>query len=254
MNIFKNLKDDIPASIVVFLVAVPLCLGIAMASGAPLFAGLISGVIGGVVVGVLSGSALGVSGPAAGLAVIVLNAITDLGSFEVFLVAVMLAGIIQIVMGFAKAGIIAYFFPSSVIHGMLAGIGLIIILKQIPHAFGYDSNPEGETAFHQMDGTNTFESLMLMFNNISLGVVVISFISLFILLLWETKFIKSFKLTKVLQGPLVAVIIGIILNNIFKSFPDLSIQNNQLVTIPIPESLSGFLENFARPDFSAFLN
>jgi MFS superfamily sulfate permease-like transporter len=162
MNVFKNLKDDIPASIVVFLVAVPLCLSIAMASGVPLFAGLISGIIGGVVVGILSGSALGVSGPAAGLAVIVLNAITDLGSFEVFLVAVMLAGVIQIIMGFAKAGIIAYFFPSSVIHGMLAGIGVIIFLKQIPHAFGYDSNPEGETAFHQMDGTNTFESLMLM--------------------------------------------------------------------------------------------
>ncbi len=254
MNIFKNLKDDIPASIVVFLVAVPLCLGIALASGAPLFAGLISGVIGGVVVGMLSGSALGVSGPAAGLAVIVLNAITDLGSFEVFLVAVMLAGVIQIIMGFAKAGIIAYFFPSSVIHGMLAGIGLIIILKQIPHAFGYDSNPEGEMSFHQMDGTNTFESLLLMFDNISVGVVIISFISLFILLLWETKFIKSYKLTKVLQGPLVVVIIGIVLNNIFKSFPGLSMQKNQLVTIPIPESLSGFLENFARPDFSAFLS
>ena len=254
MKIFKNWKDDIPASIVVFLVAVPLCLGIAMASGAPLFAGLISGVIGGIVVGILSGSSLGVSGPAAGLAVIVLNAITDLGSFEFFLVAVMLAGIIQIIMGFAKAGIIAYFFPSSVIHGMLAGIGVIIFLKQIPHAFGYDNNPEGELAFQQTDGTNTFESLMLMFNYISPGVVIISFVSLVILMLWDTKFIKSFKLTKVLQGPLVAVVVGIVLNQLFKAFPALTVQNSQLVNIPIPENFTNFLSNFTRPDFSALLN
>ena len=129
-NIFSNLKFDFPASIVVFLVAMPLCLGIALASGAPLFSGLIAGIIGGIVVGSLSGSSLGVSGPAAGLAVIVAAAIEDLGGFEYFLVAVILAGVIQILMGFARAGNIAYFFPSSVVHGMLSGIGILIFLKQ----------------------------------------------------------------------------------------------------------------------------
>ena len=149
-NFLANLKYDIPASIVVFLVAMPLCLGIALASGAPLFSGIIGGIIGGIVVGSFSGSALGVSGPAAGLAVIVLNAITDLGGFEVFLVAVIIAGIIQLIMGYIRAGIIAYYFPSSVIHGMLAGIGILIILKQIPHALGYDKEPEGNQSFQQM--------------------------------------------------------------------------------------------------------
>ena len=254
MKIFKNLKDDVPASIVVFLVAVPLCLGIAMASGAPLFAGLISGVIGGIVVGLLSGSALGVSGPAAGLAVIVLNAITELGSFEIFLVAVILAGIIQIIMGFAKAGIIAYFFPSSVIHGMLAGIGIIIFLKQIPHAFGYDSDPEGDLSFQQIDGQNTFEGIGQMLNNISPGVLIISIVSLAILLLWESKPFKKFKFTKVLQGPLIAVVVGIILNKLFSSISQLSLQSKQLVNVPIPESLSGFLQQFAQPDFSALMS
>ncbi|MCK5279069.1 MAG: SulP family inorganic anion transporter, partial [Cyclobacteriaceae bacterium] len=158
----KNFKHDIPASIVVFLVAMPLCLGIALASGAPLFSGIIAGIVGGIVVGSLSGSPLGVSGPAAGLAVIVLHAITELGGFEIFLVSVMLAGIIQLIIGFAKAGIVAYFFPSSVIYGMLAGIGILIFMKQIPHAFGYDKNPEGNFSFFQIDGQNTITELWNM--------------------------------------------------------------------------------------------
>ena len=149
LNPLKHLKSDLPASIVVFLVALPLCLGIALASGAPLFSGLISGIIGGIVVGSLSGSPLGVSGPAAGLVVIVLNAITELGGFDIFLVSVILAGFIQLLMGFLKAGIIAYYFPSSVIYGMLAGIGILIFLKQIPHAFGYDKDPVGDLNFIQ---------------------------------------------------------------------------------------------------------
>jgi MFS superfamily sulfate permease-like transporter len=155
---FKNLKSDIPASIVVFLVAMPLCLGIALASGAPLYSGLISGIVGGLLVGALSGSPLGVSGPAAGLAVIVLHAITDLGGFDVFLVAVVLAGILQIVMGYIKAGIIAHYFPSSVVHGMLAGIGILIFMKQIPHAFGYDKDAIGDWSFFQMDGQIPFRN------------------------------------------------------------------------------------------------
>ncbi len=251
---FKNLKADVPASIVVFLVAMPLCLGIALASGAPLFSGLISGIIGGVVVGALSGSPLGVSGPAAGLAVIVLNAITDLGSFEVFLVAVILAGIIQLIMGIAKAGIIAYFFPSSVIHGMLAGIGIIIFLKQIPHAFGYDSNPEGNFGFKQVDGHNTFDELIHMLNFISPGVLIISGISLFILILWDTKFFKKLKFTRLVQGPLVAVVVGIVLNSVFSSTAGLAINPDHLVSVPIPESISGFFSNFTLPNFKALSN
>ena len=145
----ERLKADLPASLVVFLVATPLCLGIALASGAPLFSGIIAGIVGGIVVGAASGSALGVSGPAAGLAVIVLTAITTLGSFEAFLLAVVLAGVLQIALGFARAGVIGYYFPSSVIKGMLTGIGLTIILKQLPHAVGYDADPEGSLAFAQ---------------------------------------------------------------------------------------------------------
>ena len=144
---FSNIRSDLPASIVVFLVAVPLCLGIALASGAPLFSGIIAGMVGGILVGLVSGSPLGVSGPAAGLAVIVLSAIQELGAFETFLVAVVLGGVIQIILGTLKAGVIGYYFPSSVIKGMLSGIGIIIILKQIPHAFGYDPNPEGQLGF-----------------------------------------------------------------------------------------------------------
>ncbi len=250
----KNLKHDIPSSIVVFLVALPLCLGIALASGAPLFSGLIAGIIGGIVVGALSGSPLGVSGPAAGLAVIVLNAISDLGGFEIFLVSVMIAGILQIIMGFARAGIIAYFFPSSVIHGMLAGIGVIIFLKQIPHAFGYDSDPEGDFRFQQVDGHNTFDELIHMLGNISPGVLIVSLISLLILILWETSFFKKLAFTKIVQGPLVAVIVGIILTVVFATIPNLAISTDHMVKVPIPESFDSFLGKFSRPDFSALSN
>jgi MFS superfamily sulfate permease-like transporter len=251
---FKNLKYDIPASIVVFLVAMPLCLGIAMASGAPLFSGLISGIVGGIVVGALSGSALGVSGPAAGLAVIVLNAITDLGGFEIFLVAVILAGIIQIIMGFAKAGIIAYYFPSSVIYGMLAGIGIIISLKQLPHAFGYDKDPEGDFQFNQIDGHNTLDELVHMLQNINPGVLLISGVSLLLLILWNTKFFQKLKFTKLIQGPLVVVVLGIFLQKIFSSIPNLAISSDHLVSVPIADSVSGFFNNFSLPDFSALSN
>ncbi|MFB0925599.1 MAG: SulP family inorganic anion transporter, partial [Vicingaceae bacterium] len=181
-GLFSNIKQDLPASIVVFFVAVPLCLGIALASGAPLFSGLISGIVGGIIVGALSNSSLGVSGPAAGLAVIVLTAIQTLGVFEVFLLAVVLAGILQIIMGLLKGGVIGYYFPSSVIKGMLTGIGIIIILKQIPHAFGYDADYEGDLTFEQADGENTFSELFNMLDYISPGAVIVSIISLIILL------------------------------------------------------------------------
>jgi MFS superfamily sulfate permease-like transporter len=167
-NMFKELKSDLPASIVVFFVAVPLCLGIALASGAPLFAGIIAGIVGGIVVRMASGSALGVSGPAAGLAVIVLTSIASLGSWTTFLLAVVIAGVFQLIMGFARAGFIAYFFPSSVIKGMLTGIGLLIIIKQIPHALGYDKDPEGDMAFapaapNAATGENSFSAIVNAF-------------------------------------------------------------------------------------------
>ena len=198
-GLFSELKSDFPAGLVVFLVAVPLCLGIALASGAPLFSGIIAGIVGGTVVALLSGSPLGVSGPAAGLAVIVLTAIQNLG-YEAFLLAVVIAGIFQVILGFAKAGVIGYFFPSSVIKGMLSGIGLIIILKQIPHAFGYDSDPEGDFAFRQIDGETTFSAIEHMFSAITPGALLISVLSLGILLLWQRPFIKKIKLFNIIES------------------------------------------------------
>lgn len=250
-SFWANFRADLPASIIVFLVAVPLCLGIALASGAPLFSGIIAGIVGGIVVGALSGSQLGVSGPAAGLAVIVLNAITDLGSFEVFLLAVVLAGVFQVVLGFLKAGIIGYYFPSSVIKGMLTGIGIIIILKQIPHAFGYDKDYEGSFRFWQPDGENTFSELPNMLNYISISATIVTLISLFVLILWEQPFMKRIKLFKVVQGPLIVVLGGILLNLVFQNLPGWEIKPEHLVQLPVAETISGFFSQFTFPDFSA---
>ena len=193
-NPFKNLKSDLPASIVVFFVALPLCLGIALASGAPLFSGLIAGIVGGVVVGAISGSSVGVSGPAAGLAAIVLTAIGTLGSFENFLLAVVLGGAIQFLFGILRAGVIGYYFPSSVIKGMLTGIGIIIILKQIPHFFGYNSSPEGNFAFFQVGGENTFSEILNSINFISPGATIVAILALAILLLWSEVLSKKGKI------------------------------------------------------------
>jgi len=251
---FSNLKKDLPASIVVFLVALPLCLGIALASGAPLFSGIIAGIIGGIIVGALSGSPLGVSGPAAGLAIIVLNAISDLGSYEIFLVAVVLAGVIQLVLGYLKAGVIGYYFPNSVIKGMLSGIGIIIFLKQIPHALGYDKDPEGDWEFFQVDGENTFSEIMNSINYLSPGAVVISVVSLAILILWEQKFMKKLSFTNLLQGPLVAVVVSILLMLAFKGTEYFYISADHLVNIPVAENFDEFIGLFTLPDFSAIGN
>ena len=252
---FSNLKDDLPASIVVFLVATPLCLGIALASGAPLFAGIIAGVVGGIIVGLASGSPLGVSGPAAGLAVIVLNAIVTLGAWETFLLAVVLAGVIQVVLGFMRAGIIGYYFPSSVIKGMLSGIGLIIILKQIPHAFGYDEIPQGVMKFTQTDSQNTFSELANMLNFVQPGAILITLISLAILIFWERPFMKKIKTFHWIQGPLAAVVAGILLNLGFQAFaPQLAIHSKHLVQLPVAEGFEGFLGLFTLPDFSQITN
>lgn len=247
-------KSDLPASLIVFLVALPLCLGIALASGAPLYAGLIAGVVGGIVVGSLSGSALGVSGPAAGLAVIVFTAIQDLGSYESFLLALVIAGLLQIAMGFLKAGRVAYFFPSSVIHGMLAGIGIIIILKQIPHFFGYDEIPEGHMEFLQTDQQNTFSELNNMLNYLSIGPIIIAVISLLILILWETPFLKKYKIFRIIQGPLVAVVAGICMNVLFLENALLRLIDKQSVNIPDFSTVFGFFDTFQHPDVSQLLN
>ncbi|HKK77560.1 MAG TPA: SulP family inorganic anion transporter [Saprospiraceae bacterium] len=252
-GLFANLKYDLPASIVVFLVALPLCLGIALASGAPLFSGIISGIVGGTIVALLSGSPLGVSGPAAGLAVIVLTAIQELGSFDVFLMAVVIAGAIQLIFGLLKAGVIGYYFPSSVIKGMLAGIGIIIFLKQIPHALGYDKDPEGDFAFMQVDGQNTFSELINMLNYISPGAVIIATLSILILILWERPFMKKLGFTNIIQGPLVVVVLGILLNSFFTG-TDMALRGDQTVNIPVAESISGFFGQFSFPDFSQWNN
>jgi len=253
-DFINNLKSDVPASIVVLLVAIPLCLGIALASGAPLFSGIIAGIVGGIVVGSISKSAQGVSGPAAGLAVIVLVAIQDLGSFDIFLLAVVLAGVFQIILGILKAGVIGYYFPSSVIKGMLAGIGVIIFLKQIPHAFGYDADYEGDLSFVQPDGQNTFTELIAMIDFISPGALIIAAVSLAILILWERPFMKRISALKLIQGPLVAVTLSIILGVIFQNIPSLALVSDQLVSIPVSDSLSGFFGQFTTPDFSAISN
>jgi len=187
------------------------------------------------------------------LAVIVLNAILDLGSFETFLLAVVLAGIIQLIIGFAKGGFVAYYFPSSVIHGMLAGIGVLIALKQIPHIFGYDKGSFGDFEFLQIDHENTFSELLKMLDYISPGVILISVISLLILIVWEFKFIKKSFLGKV-PAPLIVVVLGIVLNKGFANIAALQITKEQLVSIPIPSSASDFLGNFVFPNFAALGN
>jgi MFS superfamily sulfate permease-like transporter len=250
----SNLKFDVPAAFIVFLVAVPLCLGIALASGAPLFSGVIAGVVGGIVVGALSGSQLGVSGPAAGLAVIVLSAIQDLGSFELFLAAVVLGGVFQLLLGYAKAGIIGYFFPNSVIKGMLSGIGVIIFLKQIPHAVGYDKDFEGSMEFQTPDGHNTFSELFYMMDGFSMGALTITLLSIAILILWEQSFMKKIKLFQFVQGPLVVVVGGILLNLAFVGDPTLALREDQVVALPVAATMSDFFGQFSTPDFNGLLD
>jgi MFS superfamily sulfate permease-like transporter len=253
INLFANLKSDFASGLVVFLVALPLCLGIAMASGAPLFSGIISGVIGGIVVGYLSTSHISVAGPAAGLTAIVLTAISDLGAFDIFLTAVFIAGLLQVILGFVKAGSISNYFPTNVIEGMLAGIGIIIVMKQLPHAFGYDSNFEGDLSFLQADGTNTFSSLLGIFDHIQLGSIVITSISLAILISWDKlPFLKKLKLV---PGALVAVVLGVVLNEVFiASGSSMAIAKEHLVSLPVPTSFEEFQSIIITPNFAGILN
>lgn len=247
-------KTDILSGMVVFLVALPLCLGIALASGAPLFAGIISGIIGGIVVGVLSHSQLSVSGPAAGLTAIVLGAIGSLGNYETFLAAVVLAGVLQILLGIAKAGTVSNYFPSNVIEGMLTAIGIIIILKQLPHAIGYDVDNEGDFFFIETGtGHNTFSAIIDAINYSHLGAVLISLVSLAILIAFnKVAFLKNLK---VVPGALVAVVVGVCINEAFKlSGSNLAISQEHLVNLPIPTSFADFIGQFSAPNFSAMLD
>lgn len=246
---------DFPSSVVVFLVALPLCLGVALASGAPLFAGLLAGIIGGIVVGALSGSPLSVSGPAAGLTSIVAASILDLGSYQAFLLAVVLAGLFQLIMGFIKAGTIGHFFPAAVIKGMLAGIGLILILKQIPHAVGYDVDFEGDESFFQSDGRNTFSEILEAWNYLTPGAILIALLSIAILVFWDTNMLKRYKFFRVVPAPLGVVVVGILLNVLFNNFiPYLMIDEKHLVNVPKISESAGIASFFIFPDFSMWQN
>jgi len=244
-------RADIPAAIVIFLVAVPLCLGIALASGAPLFSGIISGIVGGVVVGALSGSQLMVSGPAAGLSAMVMTAIVTMGSYRAFLATVVVAGLVQVLLAVARAGIVGYYFPSSVIRGMLTAIGLILILKQIPHALGYDADFEGDETFVQMNAENTFSAIVNALARIQPAAVILSLAGLALLVLWDRGPGRRLRL---LPGALVAVLLGIVGQRVLPLFnPALQLGPEHLVGLPVIRSIADFGAMFATPDWSALL-
>jgi MFS superfamily sulfate permease-like transporter len=250
----QHLGNDIPAGLVVFLVALPLCLGIAMASGAPMFAGVISGIVGGVVVAWLSGSQLSVSGPAAGLTVIVFLAIQKLGSFESFLLAVVIAGGIQLLLGLLRAGIVGAYFPSAVIKGMLAAIGLILIMKQIPHVVGFDADFEGDEAYMPADAEFTVAEIFKSFGAFSLGPVIVSAVAIFILLAWETRRVKRNRFLSLIPGPLLAVLWGLGFNLYTLDNPLLAIHPEHLVSLPAIQGVAGFFGQLRFPDFSQYAN
>lgn len=254
----KNLSYDIPAGLVVFLVALPLCLGIALASGAPLISGIISGIVGGIVVAWLSGSELSVSGPAAGLTVIVASAITSTGSYQNFLTAVILAGVLQLIFSAVRAGIIGDYVPSSVIRGMLAAIGLVIILKQIPHALGRDTDYEGDFSFLEPNGhTNSLTEILRSVASANPEAVIITILSLAILILWERPIVQKFSFFNIVPAPLIVVVLGIVLNESFRVvFTDfyLRAEDGHLVQLPILQSFSNIASQLHFPNFSALLD
>lgn len=247
---FKDFRHDLRSSIVVFFVALPLCLGIALASGAPLFSGILSGIVGGIFVGYFSHSTFSVSGPSAGVAGIIALAILKLGSFEVVLLSIVLTGIFQVLLGFLKVGTVGYFFPSSVIKGMFASIGIILILKQIPHALGYDVDFEGDENFFQLDGRNTFSEILEAISHMTLGAIIISLFSLILLYFWSHHLVKQYRFFRALPGALLVVAFGILLNEFFySSFGNLALGPEHLVIIP-----SGTESFFLFPDFSGWRN
>ena len=247
------LKSDLPSGLVVFLVALPLCLGISLASGAPFFSGIISGIIGGIVIGALSGSPLSVSGPAAGLAALVAGAIISIGDYSLFLCAVLIAGILQILLGVLKLGGIANYIPGSVIKGMLTSIGILIIAKQIPHAFGYDKDEKGNITELFPFGHENMHELLQPLQHIEIGVFLLCLLSVIIMIVWDKPFIK--KRVKFVPGALVAVILAVIVNEIWtRSGSKLAIVNEHLVQIKAAGTAKEFFSFFTLPDFNGFLN
>lgn len=250
----QSLSSDLPASIVVFLVALPLCLGIALGSGAPLFSGLIAGIVGGIVIGALSGSQLSVSGPAAGLTTIVAAAILKLPAFEAFLLAVVLCGAFQIALGFLKAGVIGDYIPGAVIKGMLAAIGLILILKQFPHLVGYDADFEGNESFNQANNENTLSAITNSFNYITPVAVIIGVICLIFQFSWEKFVSNKTGFLKLLPAPLVVVLIGVGINEYLKSTGGSALSQDHMVNIPMASNPSEFISFFSFPDWSNLSN
>ncbi len=254
-NLFgANLKYDLKSSLVVFLVALPLCLGIAIASGAPPMSGLIAGIVGGIVVGAFSGSHVSVSGPAAGLTVVVLDSISSLGTFELFLACVVVAGLIQFGLGLLKAGVLGYYFPHSVIKGMLTAIGLILILKQIPHALGYDKDTMGDVAFQQADSQNTFSEIWNAILNFSPGAIPIVLIALGFILLFEKPKIKNHRIFGLVPGALLAVVSGILINQMYGLWiPSWQLNGDHLVSIPVVDQISDLKGLITFPEFGLFM-
>ena len=253
-SIFSTINRDLPSSIVVLFVALPLCLGIALASGAPPFSGLIAGIVGGTLVGAISKSSHGVSGPAAGLAVIILTALLTT-PFETFLLAVVIGGIIQIILGLLRAGIIGYYFPLSAVNGMLAGIGIIIFIKQLPFAFGYDGEWKGPDYHNQLSDGSTFTALLQFFEHVTTGAIIIAIISMVILLSWELYLTKKHKIFKLVQGPIVVVAAGIIFQLLTESFfAQYHLSQEYLVSVPVASGVSSFFGQFTFPDFSQIGN
>ena len=252
---FQSAGADVPAGIVVFLVAIPLCLGIAVASGLNEFSGIIGGIVGGIVIGLISGSQLSVSGPAAGLTAIVAAAVLKLPAVEAFFLAVVLSGIFQVVMGIFKLGIIGDYIPNSVIKGMLAAIGIILILKQLPHLVGYNKDYEGNETFIQLSGENTFSALVNSLNHLTPVAIIIGVAGIAVLILYETSWVKSKKIFKLFSGPLLVVIMGVLLNYFLSDLENpLTAKDAHLVNIPVASSAKEFLSFLKFPNWSFITN
>jgi MFS superfamily sulfate permease-like transporter len=256
---FSKIANDLPASIVVFLVALPLCLGIAHASGAPLVSGMITGILGGMLVAWLSGSQLGVSGPAAGLTTIVLASLDESNShfigYQAFLLAVVLSGVMQIGLGLLQAGIVAYYFPTNVIKGLLAAGGAVLILKQLPHAVGIDTDWMGDESLVQEDGRNTFTELFYALANLRIGALLVAGSGLAVIVALDRfPAISKIRVFQVVPAPLLAVLIGVGLNLLFGRFmPSWAIEGDDLVRLPTGGPMA-FLEELSFPDFTAISN
>lgn len=254
-DIFRSISKDVPASIVVTLVALPLCLGIALASGASPFSGIIAGIAGGIVTGMLSGSPLSVSGPAAGLTTIVAAAITKINLYEAFLLAVVLAGVFQMILGVLKAGVIGHYIPNTVIKGMMAAIGIILIMKQVPHLIGYDADFEGDESFFQSNNENTFTAITHALNFITPTAVIIGITALFFLRLWETDLIKRNRILVLIPGPLLAVMAGIGLHEFLSQVLHWEqLGSKQLVSLPVTKDFTGFYSSLIFPDWDHIAN